>query len=107
LFIGRPVFSYKARVIILKLSTIFLLLLVPVILYLYVWELLGWIFFVWVAIYFLIRIYSGVHKKEKVVIEAWKQLEVLEEKYKRTYTKYNVSITFITIVLSVEKGRLL
>ena len=101
LFIGRPVFSYKAGIIALKLSTIFLLVIVPAMLYLYVWEPLGWIFFVWMASYLLSRIYSGVHEKEKMVIEAWKHLAALEEKYKHTYIKYNRIATVIAIFLNV------
>jgi len=101
LFIGRPVFSYKAGVIVLKLSTIFLLLVVPAILYLYVWEPSGLIFFCWMGFYLLIRIYSGVHKRERTAFEALKQLDALERKYKHTHTKYNPSITIVTIVLNV------
>jgi len=101
LFIGRPVFSYKAGIIALKLSTLFLLLIVPTVLYLYVWELLGWIFFIWMGLYLLIRIYSGVHGKQQVVIEAWKHLDTLEEKYKHIYVKYNPIVTIITIILSL------
>jgi hypothetical protein len=101
LFIGRPILSYKAGVIALKLSTIILLVVVPTILYLYLWEPLGWIFFSWMALYLVIRIYSGVHEKERVVIEAWKHLDALERKYERTYTKYNLIITLVTIILNV------
>lgn len=101
LFIGRPVFSYKAGVIVLKLSTIFLLLVVPAILYLYVWEPSGLIFFCWMGFYLLIRIYPGVHKREKIAVEALKQLDALERRYEHTYTKYNPSITIVTIILNV------
>ena len=100
LFIGRPT-GTKAGLITLKLSTIFLLVIVPAMLYLYVWEPLGWIFFVWMASYLLSRIYSGVHEKEKMVIEAWKHLAALEEKYKHTYIKYNRIATIIAIFLNV------
>jgi len=101
LFIGRPAFSYKAGVIVLKLSTISLLLVVPAILYLYVWEPLGIIFFCWMGFYLLIRIYSGVHERERTAFEALKQLDALERKYENTYTKYNPGITIVTIVLNV------
>lgn len=101
LFIGRPVFSCTTGIIVLKLSTIFLLLIVPTVLYLYVWEPLGWIFFIWMGLYLLIRIYSGVHEKEKVVVEAAKHLDALEEKYKHTYIKYNPIVTIMTIILNV------
>ena len=69
LSIGRPVFSYLTGVIVLKLDTIFLLLIVPTILFLFAWKPLGVIFFLWMASYLLIRIYSGVHGKEKIAIE--------------------------------------
>ena len=41
---------------------IFLILGVPLILYFYVWEPLGWIFFAWMIIYFIMRRFSGVHE---------------------------------------------
>jgi len=106
LFIGRPIFSYKAGVIALKMSTVFLLIIVPTILYFYVWEPLGWIFFSWIALYFLIRIYSGVHERERTIINAWKEFDVFINKYRRTYTKYNLPIAFITIILTIASPAL-
>jgi len=100
LFIGRPVLSYTTGVIVLKLSTIFLLLIVPTVLYLYIWEPLGWAFFIWIGLYLLSRIFSGEHEKERVIIEAAKHLDALEEKYKHTYIKYNPIVTIITMFLS-------
>ncbi|MFC1981519.1 hypothetical protein ACFLVN_04680, partial [Chloroflexota bacterium] len=101
LFIGRPIFSYKAGLIALKLSTILLLLIVPTILYLYVLEPLGLIFFIWMALYLLIRIYSGVHEKEKIFIKAWKDLDALINQRGHAYTRHNLIITSITIILTV------
>lgn len=101
LFIGRPILSYKAGVIALKLSTIILLVVVPTILYLYLWAPLSWIFFAWMVLYLVIRIYSGEHEKERAVVEDWKHFDALERKYERTYTKYNLIITFVTLILNV------
>jgi len=54
----------RAFVIADKLSPIFLILGVPLILYFYVWEPLGWAFFAWMVIYFLSRMHTGVHKRD-------------------------------------------
>jgi hypothetical protein len=98
LFVGRPILSYKAGIITLKLSTIILLIIIPSVLYLYVSKLLGVLFFAWIGLYLLIRIYSGVHKHEREVLEASKRLEDLTQ---TTYTKYYVFLTTITIILSI------
>ena len=97
----RPVFSNKAGIYSLKISTIFLLLVVPAIFYLFVWVPLGWIFFAWMGLYLLLRKYSGVHEKEKSAIEAWKHLDSLEQKFKRTYIKFNPVVTIITLLLTI------
>lgn len=98
-FMPRPTRT-KEALITLKFTTIFLLFIVPVILYLYVWSPLGWIFFSWMALYFLSRFYSGAHKKELMIRESAKGLEALEERYKRTYVKSNMIVTLIIIILS-------
>ncbi len=98
-FMPRPTRT-KVALITLKFTTIFLLFIVPVILYLYVWAPLGWMFFGWMALYFLSRFYSGAHKKELMIREGAKGLEALEEKYKRTYVKNNLFVTLIIIILS-------
>ena len=101
LSIGRPIFSYTAGIIALKLDTIFVLLVVPTVLSLFIWKPLGVVFFVWMASYLLIRIYSGVHEKERVAIESWKHLDALEKKFERTYVKYNMTVTVVTIFMSL------
>lgn len=101
LLIGKPAFSFAAGVIALKLSTIALLLIVPTVLYLYVWKPLGWIFFIWMGLYLLSRLYSGVHKNQLVIVEAGKQLDAFAEKFKNTHVKYNPIATVITLLLSV------
>lgn len=98
-FMPRPTRT-KEALITLKLTTIFLLLIVPAILYLYVWSPLGWIFFSWMALYFLSRFYSGAHKKELMIRKYWRGLEAFEERYKRTYVKNNLIVTLIIIILS-------
>ena len=60
-----------------------LILGVPLVLYFYVWELLGWIFFAWMIIYFVSRRFSGVHDLAMRSIEAMKGLDDLEQKMKR------------------------
>ena len=98
-FMVRPTRT-KMGLVILKFPTVFLLIILPVILYLYVWEPLGWIFFGWMALYFLSRFYSGAHKRELLVRAGAKGLEDLEERYKRTYVKNNIIVSVIIIVLS-------
>ncbi|MBT9151534.1 MAG: hypothetical protein DDT40_01730 [candidate division WS2 bacterium] len=56
---------------------------IPLILYFYVWEPLGWIFFAWMIIYFIIRRFSGVHEWETRYIQGLKGLDALEQKSKR------------------------
>lgn len=53
------------------------------------------------GLYLLIRIYSGVHEKEKLIIESWKQLQVIEDKHKNTYIKRNLIIYAISLVLTI------
>ena len=84
----------------LKFTTIFLLIIVPVILYIYVWPPLGWIFFGWMALYFLSRFYTGAHEKELMIREGAKGLEALEAEYKRTYVKNNLIVSVLIVVLS-------
>lgn len=79
IFTGK-VSGIRAGVIADKLSPIFLILGVPLILYFYVWEPLGWIFFAWMVIYFLSRIYSGVHKRDARIHEGWREAETLWDK---------------------------
>ena len=98
-FMPRPTRT-KETLITLKFTKIFLLFIVPVILYLYVWSPLGWIFFSWMALYLLGRFYSGAHKKELMIREGAKGLEAIEERYKRTYVKNNLIVTLIIIILS-------
>ena len=101
LFVGRPVFSYTAGIMALKLDTIFVLLIVPAILFIFTWKPLGVIFFVWMALYLLIRIYSGVHEKEKIAIDAMRHLDALEKKGNHIYVKYNMAVTAVTICLTL------
>ncbi len=72
--------EFRASLIAAKLIPTFLLLVVPLILYFYVWEPLGLAFFVWMVIYFLSRIYSGVHKREARIHEGWKEAKAIMEK---------------------------
>jgi len=98
-FMPRPTRT-KEILITLKFTTIFLLLIVPIILYLYVWPPLGWIFFSWMALYFLSRFYSGAHTKELLIREGAKKLESLEERGKRTYVKNNLLVSLVIVILS-------
>lgn len=93
--------SIRASLIAFKLSTVFLIIVVPVILYFYVWEFAGWIFFFWMIIYFILRIYSGVHKKEVIMIQAWREFASFTEKNPYKYIRNHPKVIAISIVLSI------
>jgi hypothetical protein len=97
----QPPFAYTTGLIAMKLSTISLLVVVPSVLYLYTWKPVGLIFFAWIGLYLLLRIYSGVHEREKLTMDAWKQLQAIEDKNKHTYVKRNLTVFGITLVLTV------
>ena len=82
IFTGK-VSGVRAWVIADKLSPIFLILGVPLIFYFYVWEPLGWAFFAWMILYFLSRIYTGVHKRDAKIHEGWREKEAIVEKFKK------------------------
>jgi len=63
-------------------SPLFLILGFPLILYFYVWEPLGWIFFAWMIIYFVSRRFSGVHEWQVRYFKGLKGLDALEQKTK-------------------------
>ena len=98
LLLHKPAFTYTSGILALRLSTIVLIVIIPSLCYLYVNEVLGWIIFAWMALYLLIRIYSGVHEKEKVAINAAKKLGTLT---KNANSKDNTVIAFITIILNL------
>jgi len=50
---------------------IFLIIVVPSILYFYVWEPLCWIFFAWMIIYFIGRRWSGISDLETGMLQEW------------------------------------
>jgi amino acid transporter len=58
-----------------KVVPIFLIIVVPIILYFYTWKLAGWIFFAWMIIYFLSRRFSGVSRWHMQVIQQRKKAE--------------------------------
>lgn len=100
LFTGKPS-GIQVSLLALKLTPIFLIVILPIIFYFYVWEPLSWIFFAWMLIYFLSRLYTGVHKKELATIEAWKGLASFTKKNVNTYIRNNPIIIAIIIVLTV------
>ena len=83
IFTGK-VSSIRAAVIADKLSPVFLILGVPLILYFYAWEPLGWIFFAWMVIYFLSRIYTGVHKRDAKMHQGWREAETMMEELEKS-----------------------
>ena len=71
-FSGRPS-GLRANLIILKLSPIFLILVIPAIFYFYVWIPLCWIFLIWMVIYYTSRRWTGASQQEKQMAEGWKR----------------------------------
>jgi len=66
-----------ADIIAVKLSPLFLILFIPIILYIYVWQIGGWIFFGWMIIYFISRKYSRVSIKHEQLTKTHKDFDVL------------------------------
>ena len=100
LFTGRPS-GIQASLIAFRLIPIFLIIVIPILLYFYVWEPLGWIFFAWMLIYFLSRFYTGVHKKEVTMIHAWKEFAAFTEQNVQGYIRNNYKIIAIIAVLTI------
>ncbi len=100
LFTGRPS-RIQVFLFAVKLTPVFLIVALPIIFYFYVWESLGWIFFAWMLIYFLSRLYTGVHKKELAMIAAWKELASFTKQNVNTYVKSNPIIIAIVIALTI------
>ena len=100
LFTGKPS-VIEVSLLAVKLTPIFLIVVLPIIFYLYVWEPLSWIFFAWMLIYFLSRLYTGVHKQELATTKAWKELASLAKQNVNTYIRNNPVIIAIIIVLTI------
>jgi len=100
LFIDKPNIT-RVGIIAFKIRTIFVLLIIPLILYLYVWEPAGWIFFVWMTSYLLLRIYSGAHQQGLAWTQKWERMDAFLEQKKGYHIKYNPFITLVTIILNV------
>lgn len=109
LFTGRPS-GIRASLIALKLTPIFLIIVVPIILYFYAWEPLNWIFFAWMLIYFLSRFYTGVHKKDVAMIHAWKEFATFTEQNVQRQIRNNykiIAIIAVVTIISILGGYLL
>lgn len=100
LFTGKPS-GIQVSLLSLKLTPIFLIVMLPILFYFYVWEPLAWIFFAWMLIYFLSRFYTGVHKKDLDMIEAWKELDSITKRGVNTYVRNNPIIIAIIIILTL------
>jgi len=99
-FMKRPNTS-KQTLVTLKFSTAFLIVIMPIILYLYAWEPLGLLFMVWMIVYFIIRLYSGAHEKEQMIRAGMKGLDAITEKYQPFYVENNLFISITTLILSI------
>ena len=80
-FTGRPS-GLRAHFITLKLSPIFLVLVVPAIFYSYVWVPLCWIFFIWMVIYYISRRWTGAVQRDRQMEEVLKKIDATERRMK-------------------------
>ncbi len=71
LFTKQPS-TIKASIIAVKITPLFLLFIMPLVLYFFTCKPLGWIFFGWIALYLIIQIYSGASKKTDAILDSWK-----------------------------------
>ncbi len=81
LFTGKPS-ALRAHFITLKLSPIFLILIIPAIFYFYVWIPLCWIFFTWMVIYYISRRWTGAVQRDKLMEELLKKKDASERRIK-------------------------
>lgn len=78
LFTGKPS-SFRASTIAVKLTPIFLVVGVPLILYFYLSKLAGWIFFGWIVLYLIIRRFSGISARERQITRGWQEAHATGE----------------------------
>lgn len=82
-FTGKPS-SLRAHFITLKLSPIFLILVIPAIFYFYIWVPLAWIFFTWMVIYYISRRWTGAVQRDRQMEEVLKRMDAHERKIKES-----------------------
>ena len=58
-----------------KLTPIFLVIVLPIVFYLYAWKILALIFFTWTLLYFILRRFSGVSKWQARYGQSLKDLD--------------------------------
>ncbi len=80
-FTGRPS-GLRAHFITLKLSPIFLVLVVPAIFYFYVWVPLCWTFFTWMVIYYISRRWTGAVQRDRLMEELLREMDATERRIK-------------------------
>lgn len=80
-FTGRPS-GLRAHFITLKLSPIFLILVIPAIFYSYVWVPLAWIFFTWMVIYYISRRWTGAVQRDRQMEELLREMDATERRIK-------------------------
>jgi hypothetical protein len=99
-FMGRQV-GFQSGQLAVKVGTIVLLVILPAVFYIYVWEPLGIALFICMALYVLVRVYArSLPKDEKTETGIPEDLERLIEKYKSEEIKYNPVITVATVILN-------
>jgi hypothetical protein len=70
-------------------------------LFLYVCELIGGIYFIWMLAYLVIRFYNGAHEKEVILRYGFKRLEALNEQFQTYYMENNPLIGIVIIALTI------
>jgi antitoxin HicB len=99
MFVDRPN-PAKVALIAVKVRTIFVLFIIPVLLFLYVWPPSGWIFFIWFATYLVTRRTSDVHRNSLSWNRRWGMMASSFDKYKGYTVTFNPFVLLITIVFT-------
>jgi|GEM_PF-3908704 len=77
-FTGGDRAAFLSDAICIKfLTPVSLLIVLPIVFYLYVWTPLAWVFFGWMLLYFVLRKYSGVSKQHAQIDQSFKEADKL------------------------------
>lgn len=90
----------KKQIVTLKFTTPFVLVIMPVVLFLCVSEVIGAVWFFWMLAYLITRFFNEAHKRELMLRQGIMGLDALEQKIKPYYIETNPILGLVTIILS-------
>ncbi len=99
LLMRRPSWG-KKQIVTLKFTTPFVLIIMPVILFLCVSEVIGVIWFSWMLAYLITRFFNEAHKRELMLRHGIMGLDALEQKFAPYHIESNPLVGLATIILS-------